>query len=175
MPQFFVTSSDIIDGRCAIRGEDYHHLVDVRRAKPGDIIRLRDEKGVSLDARIESIGADRLETVIVGESAAPDVPVDITLCLCLIKGGAFDQAIEKAVEAGVSRIIPVVSERTVPRPSDAEAKVRRWNRKAEEAAKQSLRERVPVVEGVRAFSDVIGLNGGRLRIMAHPGAPVSLK
>jgi len=175
MPQFFVKSSDIIDGRCAIRGDDYHHLVDVRRVKPGDTIRLRDEKGSSLAARIERIGADRLEAVITGESVAPEVPVDITLCLCLIKGGNFDLAIEKAVEVGVSRIIPVVSERTVPRPADAEAKVRRWNRKAEEAAKQSLRERVPVVEGIRAFSEVIGINSGQARIMAHPGAPVSLK
>ncbi len=175
MPQFFVTSSDIIDGRCTIRGNDHHHLVGVRRAKPGDIIRLRDEKGTSLTARIERIAADYLEAVIVEERVAADVPVDITLCMCLLKGGSFDLAVEKAVEVGVSRIIPVVSERTVPRPADADAKVRRWNRKAEEAAKQSLRERVPVVESVRPFGEVISGDRDRARIMAHPGAPVSLK
>lgn len=175
MPQFFVTSSDIADGRCTIRGDDYHHLVGVRRVKPGEIIRLRDEKGTSLTARIGSISADSLEAVITGESAAPDAPVDITLCLCLLKGGSFDLAIEKAVEVGVSRIIPVASERTVPRLADAGGKTRRWNRKAEEAAKQSLRERVPLVEGVRPFSEVIGLFSGQARVIAHPGAPVSLK
>jgi 16S rRNA (uracil1498-N3)-methyltransferase len=175
MPQFFVTSSDISDGRCTIRGDDYHHLVGVRRAKHGDIIRLRDEMGNSLAARIELIDVDHLVAVIIGEHAAPDVPVDITLCLCLLKGGSFDLAIEKAVEVGVSRIIPVVSERTVPRPADPDSKVRRWNRKTEEAAKQSLRERVPPVESVRSFGEVISGNGDHARIIAHPGALVSLK
>ena len=175
MPQFFVTSSDIADGRCLIRGDDYHHLVGVRRVRPGDIIRLRDEKGASLTARVRSISPDFVEAVITGESAGPEAPVDITLCMCLLKGGNFDLAVEKAVEVGVSLIVPVVSERTVPRPSDAGEKMRRWNRKAEEAAKQSLRERVPAVEDVRSFSDVIGMFGGGERIIAHPGAPVSLK
>ncbi len=175
MPQFFVTSSDISNNRCRIQGDDFHHLADVRRAKPGDTILLRDEKGTSLEARIERIAADFLEAVIISESVAPDATPDITLCMCLLKGGNFDLAVEKAVEVGVSRIIPVVSERTVPRPADAEAKVRRWNRKAAEAAKQSLRDRVPAVEGVRSFSEVIGLDRGRQRIIAHPGAPLSLK
>lgn len=175
MPQFFVTSSNISNGFCTIGGEDFHHLVDVRRVRAGDTIRLRDEMGASLTARIESIAVDHLVALVIGESAAPDIPIDITLCMCLLKGGNFDLAVEKAVEVGVSRIIAVASERTVPRPSDIDAKMRRWNRKAEEAAKQSLRERVPPVEGIRTFDEVIAGDHGRARIIAHPGSPITLK
>ncbi|MBP7738314.1 MAG: 16S rRNA (uracil(1498)-N(3))-methyltransferase [Spirochaetes bacterium] len=175
MPQFFVTSSSISNGRCTIGGDDFHHLVGVRRVRTGDTIRLRDDKGASLSARIESITADRLTAVIISESDAPHSPVDITLCMCLLKGGNFDLAVEKAVEVGVSRIIAVASERTVPRPSDIDSKLRRWNRKAEEAAKQSLRERVPPVEGIRTFDEVLAGDRDRARIIAHPGSPLTLK
>lgn len=175
MPQFFVTSADIDHDRCRIAGEDFHHLASVRRVKPGEIIMLRDEKGASLAARIDFVAADHLEATIVGQALPAALPVDITLCMCLLKGGNFDFVIEKAVEVGVSRIVPVVSERTVARPADAEAKVRRWSRKAEEAAKQSLREKVPVVECIRPFSDVIATEKDRALVIAHPGAAMTLK
>jgi 16S rRNA (uracil1498-N3)-methyltransferase len=175
MPQFFITSSDIKENRCRIAGDDFRHLASVRRVKPGDVIMLRDEEGASLEARVDRIAADHLEAIIVGKGTAPEAPVDITLCMCLLKGGNFDQAIEKAVEVGVSRIIPVSSGRTVPRPADADAKVRRWNRKAQEAAKQSLRERVPVVDGIHPFDAVIVMDNDRARIIAHPGAAMTLK
>jgi len=175
VPQFFVTSSEIENNRCRIRGDDFRHLAAVRRVKPGDIIRLRDEKGTSYTALIERIAGDHIELEITEARGSENAPPDITLCMCLLKGGNFDLVVEKSVEIGVSRIIPVVSERTVPRPADESAKLRRWSRKAEEAAKQSLRERVPSVGQISSFGDVIGMNRDGVRIIAHPGAPISLK
>ena len=175
VPQFFVTSSGIENNQCRIQGDDFRHLAAVRRVKPGDAIRLRDEKGTSYRALVGRIAGDYIELEIVDARGGERPPVDITLCMCLLKGGNFDLVVEKSVEIGVSRIIPVLSERTVPRPADENAKVRRWGRKAEEAAKQSLRERVPPVEQISPFSDVIGMNQDDVRIIAHPGAPVTLK
>jgi 16S rRNA (uracil1498-N3)-methyltransferase len=175
MPQFFISSADISQNRCRIGGDDFRHLAMVRRAKPGDSIRLRNEKGASLTARIERVTGEFVEAVIIGESAALPGSAEITLCICLLKGKNFDTAIEKAVEVGVARVIPVVSERTVPRPSDEDARVRRWNRKAEEAAKQSLREAVPVVERVFNFRELISSRRDPALIIAHPGAAVPMK
>lgn len=175
MPQFFVSSSGIANNRCRIQGDDFRHLAAVRRVRPGDTIRLRDENGASYAASVARITGDFIEVEIVDTNAGGHCPVDITLCMCLLKGGNFDLVVEKSVEIGVSRIIPVLSERTVPRPADENAKIRRWSRKAEEAAKQSLRERVPDVEHIRSFREVIDMNRDRVRIIAHPGAPVSLK
>lgn len=175
MPQFFITSSDIVDNRCRIGGDDFRHLVTVRRAKPGDSIRLRDERGASLTARIALITDEFIEADIIGGSEAGPLPVEITLCMCLLKGKNFDSVLEKAVEIGVARIIPVVSERTVPRPAGGEMRTGRWDKKAEEAAKQSLRESVPRVERVTAFSDLIASRRDPALIIAHPGAALPMK
>jgi 16S rRNA (uracil1498-N3)-methyltransferase len=175
VPQFFVTSSQIENNRCSIHGGDFRHLAAVRRVKPGDTIRLRDEKGTVYTALIDRIAGDHIDLEITEAHGGDQTTVDITLCMCLLKGGNFDLVVEKSVEIGVSRIIPVVSERTVPRPADGSAKLRRWVRKAEEAAKQSLRDRVPSIEQISSFGDVISMNRSGVRIIAHPGAPVSLK
>jgi 16S rRNA (uracil1498-N3)-methyltransferase len=175
VPQFFVSSSEIANNRCRIHGDDFRHLASVRRVKPGDAVRLRDEKGASYAASVARITGDFIEVEIFDTNAGVHCPVHITLCMCLLKGGNFDLVVEKSVEIGVSRIVPVLSERTVPRPADENAKIRRWSRKAEEAAKQSLRERVPSVERIHSFGEIIGMNRDQLRIIAHPGAPISLK
>jgi 16S rRNA (uracil1498-N3)-methyltransferase len=175
MPQFFVTTSDIVGNRCRIVGDDYRHLASVRRVRPDDGIMLRDERGDSLSARVVRVTDSFVEVEIVGTSAGAPVPVDIALCLCLLKGKNFDLVIEKAVEIGVSRIVPVLSERTIARPSDADARVKRWERKAAEAAKQSLRGARPVIDDIRTFEDVIAGECDRTRIIAHPGAPGRLK
>ena len=175
MPQFFITSSDIHGGLCRIRGEDYRHLVTVRRAKPGDLISLRDETGAALTARIREITDSFIELAIQNRRDAVSGHPEIILCASMLKGRNFDLVIEKAVEIGVSEIIPVVSERTIPHPADEAAKLARWNRKAGEAAKQSLRDRIPPVEKIHTFRGVVAGFTGGTRIIAHPGAAISMK
>lgn len=175
MPQFFITSSDVVHNRCRIVGEDFRHLVTVRRAKPGDRLLLRDEKGASLTARIARITGEFIEADILGGGAPRPLPVEITLCMCLLKGKNFDSVLEKAVEVGVARIIPVVSERTISHPADETGRIDRWRRKAEEAAKQSLRESVPRVERTVAFRDLIVSRRDPALIIAHPGTALPMK
>ncbi len=175
MPQFFITSSDIRGNRCVISGDDFRHLAAVRRAREGDSLLLRDEGGVLYEARIVSVRSDSLEAEITAVHRGSAPPMDITLCMALLKGGSFDVALEKAVEVGVSRIVPVVTERTIPRRADEAGRMRRWSRKAMEAAKQSLRERVPDVDPVISFGEVIESFRDGARIIAHPGAAGSMR
>lgn len=175
MPQFFVRSSDIIGNRCRISGDDYRHLASVRRVRPDDGIMLRDERGDSLAGRVVRVTDSFIEVEITGRTSGAPAPADITLCMCLLKGRNFDLVVEKAVEVGVSRIVPVLSERTIARLEDAGARVRRWDRKAEEAAKQSLRGARPAIGEICSFPDLVAGESGRSRIIAHPGAPGSLK
>ncbi|OHD69813.1 MAG: hypothetical protein A2W19_09565 [Spirochaetes bacterium RBG_16_49_21] len=175
MPQFFVTSSDIVNDLCRIEGEDFRHLALVRRVRRGDILHLRTETGERLRARVSRITDTGIEAEVVEKSRHAPIPVEITLYMSLLKGKSFDAVIEKAVEVGVSRIVPVASERSVPRLADEQEKSKRWNRKALEAAKQSMRDSVPEVEHIYSFKNAIAAGNSGTRIIAHPGAGASLK
>jgi 16S rRNA (uracil1498-N3)-methyltransferase len=73
----------------------------------------------------------------------------------------MDYVVEKATELGVGRIIPVVSERTIPRWKDAkkEALKERWRKIAVEASKQCGRSDIPVIDDIVEFADCIAKIG----------------
>jgi len=170
MPQFFITSSNITGDRCIIDGDDFFHLTRVRRVRQGDEIRLRTADGAALEGRIIHIGDHSMTLEIIDKKAEESISLNLTLCAALLKGKKFDTVIQKSVETGVSRIIPVKSERTIPDIEDKEPrKLERWNRIAVEAAKQCLRSTIPVVEGVRNFNALLKEETAGLKILAHPG------
>ncbi len=176
MPQFFIREGDINGGSAVIRGEDCHHLVHVRRVKAGDLLRLRSADGRGYTGRISSVGASEITLTITDEIMSAGEPVDISLYMALIKGGNFEFVLQKAVEIGVNRIIPVITSRTVPDPSGkTDQKMDRWNKIIAGAAKQCFRSGIPVLEYPSAFSDVIKNVSSAIRLIAHPGAVTELR
>jgi 16S rRNA (uracil1498-N3)-methyltransferase len=175
VPQFFIKTADIIHNKCRIAGDDFRHLAAARRVRPGDIVQLRIETGSRLSGRVLEISDSFVEVALIGETDRKLPMIEITLCASLLKGKSFDSVVEKAVEIGVSRIIPVVTERTIPHPTDAQAKLARWRRKALQAAKQCMRESVPDIERIHSFKDAIDARRDGLRIIAHPGAETPIK
>jgi len=173
VPQFFVNASDIEGTLCTIRGKDVRHIAAVRRVRPGDVIAVRDDSGRAMEARVRHITPDAIEAEILGSLPVRREPVDITCYLCLLKGARFDLAVEKTTETGASRIVPVISERVVPRPDPS--RVSRWARKAEEAAKQCLRPSIPTVGPLTGFAEVIRMDSERTKIIAHPGSATKMK
>jgi 16S rRNA (uracil1498-N3)-methyltransferase len=170
MPQFFVPPGGISGGRCVLRGDDFNHLVRVRRIKAGDTLQLRDQQGTLYESRVVHVGESSLVAEIIDKKTGPSVSLDLTLCAALLKGKKFDLVIQKATEVGVSRIIPVKSERAVPDLGGREEeRLRRWRRIALEASKQCLRRGVPAVEGVRDLNSLVREPFRGLKIIAHPG------
>ena len=171
MPQFFVESSNISGNKCIIEGEDFHHLIKVRRAVPGDLIHLRLENRKLLLARILEISRSAMIAEIIDEAQAQtgNMPISLTICVSLLKGKRFDLVIQKATETGASRIIPVITERTVPLVTGKETnRSNRWRRIALEAAKQSMRKEIPVIEEIAYFKDVVSDMRSSLKLLAHP-------
>ena len=84
-------------------------------------------------------------------------PYSATLYQALVKGDKFDTVVQKAVECGVSRIVPFISERCVVRlsKSDCEKKRLRWQRIAAEAAKQCGRGIIPEVAGLLSYDEMV--------------------
>ena len=104
-------------------------------------------------------GAASSLSAISGISETPRPPRPLTLFACITKGSRWDWTIEKATELGASRIVPVISERTIvriPREERA-AKRERWVRIAEDAARQSDAAWLPEILPAMDFADTLGL------------------
>jgi 16S rRNA (uracil1498-N3)-methyltransferase len=128
----------------ALHGDQAQHLSRVLRAQPGmefDVV----AGGRAWLARIASIDRNSVHFTLLRElESAPALPV--TLLLSVFKFDRMEWAIEKAVELGCSRIVPVLAERTEKHLAQAAAKrVDRWRRLSLEAAKQSRRSDLPEI------------------------------
>lgn len=160
MHRFFVTDPAgpwPIGTELQLDRADAVHAARVLRLRAGQFVLVSDGDGFDYEAELLQVSPNAVQVRIVSVAPSPAEPrAFLTLVQGVAKGSKMDFIIQKAVEIGVSRIIPVVTERTVVRldRAKAAARVERWQRIAEEAAKQAGRGRVPVVEEVVHWSDV---------------------
>jgi 16S rRNA (uracil1498-N3)-methyltransferase len=128
-----------------MEGEAAHHLGRVLRAQTGQLYELSDGERVWL-GRIENVGRDCVQFALVEELPAVHPSVDVTLLLSVVKFDAFEWAIEKATELGVTTIVPLAADRSEKALLSAAAKrSERWKKILLEASQQSRRVRVPVL------------------------------
>ena len=148
-----------------MEGEAAHHLARVLRAQTGQLYELSDGERVWL-GRIENVSRDRVQFALVEELPAVQPYLDITLLLAIVKFDAFEWAIEKATELGVSTIVPLAAARSEKALLVAAAKrAERWKKILLEASQQSRRVRVPVLNTLeRSESAFASLKDG-LRVM----------
>ena len=159
-----------------MEGEAAHHLGRVLRAQAGQLYELSDGERVWL-SRIESVGRDRVQFALVEELPAVQPNLDITLLVALVKFDAFEWAIEKATELGVTTIVPLAAERSEKALLAAAAKrAERWKKILLEASQQSRRVRVPTLQSLRLLDEAFSgdSRGARLCLSERAEAP-SLK
>ncbi len=176
MHRCYLPGIDPTAGHFVVEGEEAKHALKVMRLRVGDTCELFDGCGHALRARIVATRGSsgmQLETV----EMLPPMPATagITLALAIPKGTNMDLIVQKAVEMGVSRIIPLVSERTIVRldAGQAKAKAAKWQRTALEACKQCGVNTLPVVEAPQAYAAFLGredLPELRLQCAIVPGA-----
>ena len=159
MSRFFVQESDIVNSEIRINGTDFNHIKNVLRKKPGDCLTVCSGNGTDYLCKITEIGDGSLTlSVISTEETHVELPVRLVLYQGLPKADKMELIIQKAVELGAYRIVPVENARSVMKLSDgnkAERKIARWNTIAEGAAKQSGRGFVPEVSGVLSFPEAV--------------------
>lgn len=156
--RFFVDPGQITGDTIRIIGPDVRHILKVLRLKIGDELIVADGTGLEYFGRIASL--DKSKVVVTAfhkQQALSEAPVKVTLLQGIPKGDKMDFIVQKCTELGVSRIVPVVTKRTVVQLSEEKAKARRqrWQRIAEEAAKQSQRASIPVVEEVILLQEAL--------------------
>jgi 16S rRNA (uracil1498-N3)-methyltransferase len=129
-----------------MEGEAAHHLGRVLRAQEGQLYELSDGEKVWL-ARIETAGRDRVEFALLEEVPAHKPALRVTLLLAIVKFDAFEWAIEKATELGVTTIVPLAASRSEKGLlAAAEKRADRWRKILLEASQQSRRVNVPTLE-----------------------------
>ncbi len=102
----------------SLTGDEAHHCRHVVRAKVGDVFELIDGQGRSVPVRVAEFSGKQVEMSPVGESEyQPQKLPLIHLAFAMPKGKNFDLVIQKTTELGVDRIIPLITERTITRPS----------------------------------------------------------
>jgi len=161
--RFFV--EQFIGKTAVVEGDAAHHLGHVLRAQTGQLYELSDGSAAWL-ARIESVARSRVEFALLEQLPSHESSFDITLLLSVVKFDAFEWAIEKATELGVSRIIPLAAARSEKGLLAAAAKrSQRWQKILLEACQQSRRLRVPLLDNVAKPAQAFDAQRNKLCIL----------
>ena len=162
MYRHLTPTENLMADTCAIGREEARHLQTVLRVKPNDRIQLFDGQGHTREVTVTAAEKRGLTvTAAVAVVEHPRAACPLTLFVCVSKGKRMDWTVEKAVELGVSEIVPVISDRTIVRvgADDADAKADRWMRVAEEAARQCGAAWLPQIHPPTTFSDSLARVG----------------
>ncbi len=130
--RFFVSPNDIEDDRIYIRGEEFLHMTKVLRYKTGYWATVCANDGIERICKVESVGRDCAVLHIESSVCADRKRCHVTLYAGLLKNNKLDITIQKAVELGVDKIIPFVSENC----AESKFSKERAQKIALEAAKQ---------------------------------------
>jgi len=143
MRRFFVTDPDA--GQ--LPGHEAHHCAVVLRAEPGDRVNLFDGRGTEILATLTHVSPQKVTYRIDSRHRTLRPPGTLTLIQALPKNKSMDLIIQKATELGVTRIQPLLSERSVVRLNDqeAETKLEKWRQITIESAKQCGQNWLPEV------------------------------
>lgn len=143
-----------------ISGPDARHIKNVLRLKPGDKIGLFDRTGLEYEARIVSLSPSRVEVSILRSFySTTESPVQIIVAQALLKNRKMDTLVRQLAELGITKWIPFVAERSVPRPVKKRLLTRseRWKKIAKEAVKQCQRSRIMEIGTLLSFKEALNI------------------
>lgn len=156
MPRFFVES--LAGDPIVIEGGDARHIALSLRMKQGEELILCDGKGTEAVCTVASLCPESVVLEVKERRASETEPkTRVTLYQALPKADKMEYIVQKAVELGVYRIVPVLTSRCISRPDEKTAakKRERLCKIAAEAAKQSGRGIIPEVNGVLTFKNAV--------------------
>ncbi|MFA5725940.1 MAG: RsmE family RNA methyltransferase [Candidatus Omnitrophota bacterium] len=181
MHRFFCPVSNSAGDKIIIGDKDQaHHIKNVLRLKEGEKAIVFDEKGNEYNCIISGIG-NKIYLDVKGKisSGQKMAKIKLTVACAMPKKARMDDIVDKLVQLGVNRIIPLKTERTIvklDKPKEA-SRLIRWRKIALSASKQSQRNDLAIIEPVKSFEEEIALSAEfDLKLVPHLlGARKSLK
>lgn len=156
---FYSPRENISGETISLTGDEFKHAVKVMRSKIGDTIYITNGYGLIFKTEVLSIDKDNLSAKIVETIKTENKFENIFFCIPKLKNpGRFKFAIEKCVELGVTNFIIYESNRTIAKGTN----IKRWEKIALSAMKQSLRAYLPKIQLVNDLSNIAELNGEKI-------------
>ena len=158
MRRFFIEPGAADKPDVSITGSEARHIKNVLRLKPDDTIRLFDGTGVEYEAAITNLTGSRAELSIMGKATtAAESPIELTIAQGYLKEKKMDSLIPTLCELGMSRWMPFISQRSVPKPDKKrlDTRLERWQKIARESFKQCRRSVLPRISTPISFEEVL--------------------
>ena len=176
MRRFYAPKENFGNEKIVLSLEETRHLRDVLRLREGAEIQVFDGAGREFLCEIAEISKKETALRIVREiaPAAPESDLDLTLAVALLKGEKFDLVVQKAVELGVTKLVPLNTKRADVKLKETDKKHERWQKIALEACKQSGRARLMQIAAPIDFDKFIEhAEGLKILFAERGGASIS--
>lgn len=158
MHRFLITPDSIKNGRVTFTGDDAKHMLQVLRHIPGDIVYAFDGTGTQYKVELDCVEKGRASGEIISEyNPGTEPEKKVILYQGVPKTDKMDWVVQKSVELGVWRIVPMITQHSVVqlRDKNTDSRLERWNRISREACKQSGRVVVPEVTKPVEYKDAL--------------------
>ena len=156
---YYSSEENISDEIILLAGDEFKHAVKVMRSKIGDTIYVTNGTGLIIKTEILTIKKDKLSAKIIETIKTENKFENIFFCIPKLKNPErFKFAIEKCVELGVTNFIIFESKRTIAKGTN----IKRWEKIALAAMKQSLRAFLPKIKLLRNLSEISESNGEKI-------------
>lgn len=158
MHRFFAEPGQIGEKEIVITGADVNHIRNVLRMRADEEVLIADGQGAEYRCKLTDLGENEVRAQILWKlDGNAELASAITLFQGLPKSDKMDLIVQKCVELGVDRIIPVSTKRAVVKldAKKEQTRLKRWNTISESAAKQSGRGVIPEVSGVMSFGKAL--------------------
>jgi len=162
MRRFYAPLEKFNNSEITLNLEETRHLRDVLRLRESEKVQVFDGLGKEFLCEIETIGKKESVLKIIHEitSKSPESKLNLTLAVAILKGEKFDLVIQKAVELGATKFIPIITKRTGVKLKDADKKLERWQRIILEASKQCGRAKLMEIESPTNFESLVKKSDG---------------
>jgi len=178
IPRFYCPELGVAGDELVLPTEAHRHAVQVLRLKAGAIVRLFDGQGLEYEASLHTV-SKRESSAILSTSVMNKVesPLSLTLIQGISRGERMDYTIQKAVELGVSRIVPVITARCNVQLSGqrADKKIAHWKGIIVSACEQSGRQYLPLLAEIMTFDDMLVAFNSGSRLILEPTATQGFK
>jgi len=170
--RFFVPSECVSGDRIAFTEYQRKQIKNVLRLDTGEIVYTLDNTGREYVTRIETLdGSQAIGRITEVRFPATEPKLRMSLVQSMPKGERLDLILQKCTEIGVSEFLIIETERTIVRisPDKTQARLERWRAIVREAAEQSGRALLPVVEGVSSFCEAMARAAQQPAMIAWEG------